>query len=82
MALMEALVNGVFVVARKNETTELLQAQFPTMMRVFTSTSEAVVFLNGFFEQLFSPDIVLAVRQVIKSEQDKYLTQLAKSWFV
>jgi len=26
--------------------------------------------------------MVLAVRQAIKSEQDKYLTQLAKSWFV
>jgi glycosyltransferase involved in cell wall biosynthesis len=82
MALREALVNGVFVVARKNETTELLQAQFPTVMRVFTSTSEAAVLINGFFEQVFSPDMVLAVRQAIKSEQDKYLTQLAKSWFV
>jgi hypothetical protein len=51
-------------------------------MRVFTSTSEAAVLINGFFEQVFSPDMVLAVRQAIKSEQGKYLTQLAKSWFV
>ena len=79
---MGQFTDGVFVVARKNETTELLQAQFPTMMRVFTSTSEAAVFINSFFEQVFSSDMVLAVRQAIQSEQDKYLTQLAKSWFV
>ena len=82
MALREALVNGVFVVARKNETTELLQGQFPDAMRVFTSTYEAAVFIDDFFNQEFSPDMVLAVRQAIESEQDKYLTQLAKSWFI
>jgi len=82
MALREALVNGVFVVARKNETTELLQVQFPDAMRVFTSTYEAAVFIEDFFNQEFSPDMVLAVRQAIESEQDKYLTQLAKSWFI
>ncbi len=82
MALREALVNGVFVVARKNETTELLQAQFPSMMQVFTNTSEAAIRINSFFEQEFSPDMVAAVRQAIKSEQDKYLIQLARSWFV
>ena len=82
MALREALVNGVFVVARKNETTELLQAQFPSMMQVFTNTSEAVIRINSFYEQEFSPDMVAAVRQAIKSEQDKYLIQLARSWFV
>ncbi len=82
MALREALVNGVFVVARKNETTELLQAQFPSVMKVFASTSEAAVFINGFFNQVFSPNDVLAVRQAIKSEQDRDLAKLAKSWFV
>ena len=82
MALREALVNGVFVVARKNETTELLQAQFPSVMKVFTITSEAAILINGFFEQEFSLDMVIAVRQAIKSEQDQYLIQLAKSWFV
>ncbi len=82
MALREALVNGVFVVARKNETTELLQAQFPSMMQVFTNTSEAAIRINSFYEQEFSPDMVAAVRQAIKSEQDKYLIQLARSWFV
>ena len=82
MALREALVNGVFVVARKNETTELLQAQFPNVMKIFTNSSEAAILINGFFEQEFSPDMVIAVRQAIKSEQDKYLIQLAKSWFV
>ena len=81
MALREALVNGVFVVARKNETTELLQAQFPSVMKVFASTSEAAVFINGFFNQVFSPIDVLAVRQAIKSEQDRDLAKLAKSWF-
>ena len=82
MALREALVNGVFVVARRNETTELLQAQFPNVMKIFTNSSEAAILINGFFEQEFSPDMVIAVRQAIKSEQDKYLIQLAKSWFV
>ena len=82
MALREALVNGVFVVARKNETTELLQAQFPSVMKVYANTSEAVILINRFFEQMFSLDMVIAVRQAIKSEQDKYLIQLAKSWFV
>ena len=82
MALREALVNGVFVVARKNETTELLQAQFPSVMKVFASTSEAAVFINGFFNQVFSPNDVLAVRQAIESEQDRDLAKLAKSWFV
>lgn len=82
MALREALVNGVFVVARKNETTELLQAQFPSVMKVFANTSEAAVFINGFFNQVFSPNEVLAVRQAIKSEQDRDLAKLAKSWFV
>ncbi len=82
MALREALVNGVFVVARKNETTELLQAQFPSMMQVFTNTSEAAIRINSFYEQEFSPDMVAAVRQAIKSEQDKHLIQLARSWFV
>ena len=82
MALREALVNGVFVVARKNETTELLQAQFPSVMKVFTITSEAAILINGFFEQEFSLDMLIAVRQAIKSEQDQYLIQLAKSWFV
>ena len=82
MALREALVNGVFVVARKNKTTELLQAQFPSVMKVFTNPSEAAIFINRFFEQMFSQDMLIAVRQVIKSEQDKYLIQLAKSWFV
>ena len=82
MALREALVNGVFVVARKNETTELLQAQFPSAMKVYANTSEAVILINRFFEQMFSLDMVIAVRQAIKSEQDKYLIQLAKSWFV
>jgi glycosyltransferase involved in cell wall biosynthesis len=82
MALREALVNGVFVVARKNETTELLQAQFPNVMKIFTNSSEAAILINGFFEKEFSPDMVTAVRQAIKSEQDKYLIQLAKSWFV
>ena len=82
MALREALVNGIFVVARKNETTELLQAQFPNVMKIFTNSSEAAILINGFFEQEFSPDMVIAVRQAIKSEQDKYLIQLAKSWFV
>ena len=82
MALREALVNGVFVVARKNETTELLQAQFPNVMKIFTNSSEAAILINGFFEHEFSPDMVIAVRQAIKSEQDKYLIQLAKSWFV
>ena len=52
------------------------------MMRVFTSTYEAAVFIDDFFNQEFSPDMVLAVRQAIESEQDKHLTQLAKSWFV
>jgi hypothetical protein len=82
MALREALVNGVFVVARKNKTTELLQAQFPSVMKVFTNPSEAAIFINSFFEQMFSPDMIIAVRQAVKSEQDKYLIQLAKSWFV
>jgi glycosyltransferase involved in cell wall biosynthesis len=82
MALREALVNGVFVVARKNETTELLQAHFPSVMKVFASTSEAADFINGFFNQVFSPNDVLAVRQAIKSEQDRDLAKLAKSWFV
>jgi len=82
MALREALVNGVFVVARKNEATELLQAQFPSAMKVFTNPSEAAVFVNSFFEQIFFPDMIIAVRQAIKSEQDKHLIQLAKSWFV
>ena len=82
MALREALVNGVFVVARKNETTELLQAQFPNVMKIFTNSSEAAILINGFFEQEFSLDMVIAVRQAIKSEQDQYLIQLAKSWFV
>lgn len=82
MALREALVNGVFVVARKNDTTELLQAQFPRVMKVFTNPSEAAIFINSFFEQKFFPDMIIAVRQAIKSEQDKHLIQLAKSWFV
>ena len=82
MALREALVNGVFVVARKNETTQLLQTQFPTVMKVFTSTSEAAVLINSFFEQVFSPEMVLAVRQAIRTEQAAHLTRLANSWFV
>jgi len=82
MALREALVNGVFVVARKNETTELLQSQFPTMMRVFTNTTEAARSVSIFFNEVFSEKMIIEVRSVIQSEQDKNLSQLVKSWFV
>jgi glycosyltransferase involved in cell wall biosynthesis len=80
MALREALANGVFVIAKKNQVTESLEKKFPVLMSTYSDKKEAVLLISEALSKVPSPEVVESVRAYLRVQQSESLSQLAKSW--
>jgi glycosyltransferase involved in cell wall biosynthesis len=80
MALREALANGVFVVAKKNDVTDKLAMEFPELMKTFSFQEDAVRMICEALSQTPSRDKIKKVREDLSKQQQEYLSRLALSW--
>ena len=80
LALRESLLNGTFVVARKNAGTLAAQIEFGYGIHVYRDTDEAVTLIESLIKEAFSAYDIEEIRlQVLKSNK-KSLNSLIDSW--
>lgn len=80
LALREALLNGVPVVARKSAGVTSLNKRFPNLVRTFDSKDEAVEQITQFIENLPTRDEFEEFRIWFSNEQTASLQSLANLW--
>ncbi len=80
MALREAVANGSFVIAKKNETTISLAKLYPELISTYSNPDEGASLI---YERLLMTPPSEAVERIGESlyiQQDSYLVALATSW--
>jgi glycosyltransferase involved in cell wall biosynthesis len=80
LALREAILSGVPVVARKNLGTLELLKQFPGMVFLFDSTQEAVDLVRIKHEMLIEPELIQLYRRKQEDFDRANVAALVKSW--
>jgi glycosyltransferase involved in cell wall biosynthesis len=80
LALREAILSGVPVVARKNLGTLELLKQFPDMVFLFDSTQEAVDLVRIKCEMLIEPELIQLYRRKQEDFDTANVAALVKSW--
>ena len=80
LALREAILSGVPVVARKNLGTLELLKQFPDMVFLFDSTQEAVNLIKAKYGILIDPELIELYRRKQEDFDRSNIDTLVKSW--
>ena len=80
LALREAILSGVPVVARKNLGTLELLKQFPDMVFLFDSTQEAVNLIKSKYGILIDPELIQLYRRRQEDFDKSNIATLVKSW--
>ena len=80
LALREALLSGLPVIAKENNGTRELMALFPEMVFLFNSMTEAVKLINSQLGLRADPEIVENYRRRQLDLDESSITALLKSW--
>jgi glycosyltransferase involved in cell wall biosynthesis len=80
LALREAILSGVPVVARRNLGTLELQKVFPNMIFLFDSTQEAVNLIRAKCGILIDPELIELYRRKQEDFDTSNIATLVKSW--
>lgn len=80
LALRESLLNGTFVVARKNAGTNATQAELEFGIHTYSNTDEAVNLIKSLMTQTFPVHAIEKIRLQVEESNKKSLKMLINSW--
>jgi glycosyltransferase involved in cell wall biosynthesis len=80
LALRESLLNGTFVVARKNAGTLAAQNEFGYGIHVYRDTDEAVTLIESLIKEAFPAYDIEEIRLQVLKSNEKSLNSLIDSW--
>lgn len=80
LTLRESLLNGTFVVARKNAGTLAAQVEFGYGIHLYRDIDEAVTFIESLIREAFPAYAIEEIRQQVLKSNKKSLNSLINSW--
>lgn len=80
LALREAILSGVHVIARRNLGTEEVLAAFPGRIELFESVSEAIELITNFEPRIIDDDALTELRLIQERSNLKVVQDLVSSW--
>lgn len=80
LSLREALLSGLFVVAKGNPTTKLLERDFPNLVRTFTSGTQAADIISGLIGCEAPKNEITRVRLQQSLINHQSVNSLVQSW--
>lgn len=82
LALREAILSGVHVIARRNLGTEEVLAAFPGRIELFESVSEAIELITNFEPRIVDDDALTELRLIQERSNSKVVQDLVSSWIL
>lgn len=80
LALREAVLSGVHVLARRNSGTEEAHTAFPGRIDLIESASEALKLIKGFKPRQDDEEVLAELRIIQERNNTKVVQDLVKSW--
>jgi glycosyltransferase involved in cell wall biosynthesis len=81
MTLREAALSGVRVIAKKSMGSIETEREFPSMIKLFDTPSEAVNLIKSLRDKLITEDEILSARKNQEDKNSASVLKLVRSWF-
>jgi glycosyltransferase involved in cell wall biosynthesis len=82
LSLREAMLSGLFVVAKSNPTTILLRSDFPNLVRTFTTATEAADIIASLVGREAPKDEITKIRLQQSSKNLQSVNSLVRTWII